>query len=247
MTKIESTTTEHRFKHLFESMLTEDFLIQTPIKQKGTSEKYKDSVKIFLDNIDVRATEKITKTTWNIIYNFLDDFRLPHPGEQIRIRTQQQINLISIILKITDVHNIIENLTIATYTLNKEAFSIIIQLLKSGRIKHLSLFLASSYTFRDKNYYDYLKQSVIDLQRNNYNISLVFAWLHLKITIIKCGKNYYQIEGSMNYSMNNMAEQILFENSKESYDYDLDFLNTIITSNQHHKALEIVGKRSIQT
>lgn len=206
-------------------------------KQEEPPEKYRQNVKVFLEKLDVRV-DKIKTPTFQIIHNVVRDLILPEPGQQLRIRTQQQINLISIIIKIIETHETAEEVTIATYTLNQEALSVLLDLLRSNRIKKLSLFLASSYSFRDKAYYEHLKNTAQRLARK-YDLHLVFAWLHLKITLVRCAGNYYQIEGSMNYSMNNMAEQILFENRKETYEHDYDFMRKTITE-QNNKALEII-------
>lgn len=213
-----------------------DFKESTQLKN-DTSEKDIKKVKIFLDKWDIRK-EKIKDATYLILNNVLTDLILPLPGEQLRIRTQQQINLFSIILKILETHKKIDELTIVTYTLNKVVYSVLIDLLKKNHIGRLNLFLASAYIFRDKEYYEKLKNEAAEF-KDKYDYHLVFAWLHLKISLVKCGGNFYQFEGSMNYSSNNMAEQILFENNKITYDHDYNFISKIIT-NHDNKALEII-------
>lgn len=193
-------------------------------------------VRKFLDKIKIRR-EDIKETTFQVIKN-LKDFYLPLRGEQIRIRTQTQLNLISVILKLVHYHSRIEELTITTYTLYKESFEILIKFLKNGQIEKLNLFLTSSYSFRSPEYYSYLKDICKSLS-SSYNISLIFAWSHFKITLAKCGFEHYQLEGSMNYSTNNMAEQILFCNDKEVYEFDYDFIKSI-SKNKTNKALEII-------
>jgi len=197
--------------------------------------KYENSKKI-LDKWDIRA-ENCKKNTFQIIYNLITDLKLPGKGESLRIRTQQQINLISLIIKILDMHKKIDELTVATYTFNRESTSILIDLIKSQHIKKTNLLLSSSYTFRDPKLYEWLKEIAKEIS-SDYDFHLTFAWLHLKITLAKCGNDYYQFEGSMNYSTNNMMEQILFENNKKTYDYDYAFLNEII-KNRDNKALEV--------
>ena len=201
-------------------------------KRQQTPDIYGKKAKKILDNINIRS-DIISSQTMQILNN-LNDFILPEKGEQLRIRTQQQINLISILLKIVEKYHELDAVTIATYTLNKEASKILLGLFDSGLIHSLSIFLSSSYSFRDVEYYNRLKREFT--KRKNPKLHLTFCWLHLKITLIHCGENYYQIEGSMNYSMNNMIEQILIEDSQESYLYDLNFLNTL--RNKNNKALE---------
>ena len=84
-----------------------------------------------------------------------------------------------------------------------------------------------------------MQDEFIKLNKQNSDIHFAYAWSHFKITLIQCGDDYYQMEGSMNYSQNNMAEQLLLENCKSSYDYDLNFINEIML-NQTNKALQII-------
>ena len=193
--------------------------------------------KSFLDKMHIR-TSTIKNKTYQIIENVINDLVLPKKGEQIRIRTQQQINLISMVLKVAH-SNIIDELSIMTYTFNREALGIVLDLIRSKQIKKFNLILASSYSFRDPKYYEELKSVFLGFQ--NKNIHLSFAWSHLKVTLAKCGNNYYQIEGSMNYSTNNMAENLVFENCKNTYDFDKKVFNIILKGEgRKNKALEYI-------
>lgn len=206
-------------------------------KKKQTSDKLAKNAKRFLNENNIR-TEIFNKPSFQILENVLTELRLPKKNEQIRIRTQQQINLVSIILKIVDIHKKIDELTIATYTLNRVTMNALIPLIKSKAILKLNLLVSSSYGFRDKKYFQELKETWLELS-GKYKIHLVFAWCHFKITLAKCGRVFYQFEGSMNYSTNNMAEQLLFENNKKSYQHDYDFITGVMAERQN-KALEII-------
>ena len=206
-------------------------------KKNQKSDKSGKDAKLFLSENNIRG-DIFNKPTFQIIRNVLSDLRLPKKGEQIRIRTQQQINLLSMVLKIIDVHKKIDELTIATYTFNRVSMEAVTDLLKAGAIGKLNLFVSSSYEFRDKKYCQELKSFALSMS-DSFNIHLCFAWTHFKITLAKCGNDFYQIEGSMNYSTNNMAEQLLFENSKETYLNDFKFI-TEITVDTKNKALQII-------
>jgi len=202
-----------------------------------TSETWKDRVTTFLQEMDIRASYPTRYL--QLIHNAREQLHLPSPGEQLRIRTQQTINLISLILLIIDTHQQIDELIIATYTLNRKALDILHDLLTGGRITSLHLLIASSYTFRDRKYYQYLIDTSKTMQAAGHDIHLTFAWSHFKITLARAGNDFYQFEGSMNYSENNMAEQLILENSKKTYLYDRDFiLKTILT--QNNKGLQII-------
>jgi len=206
--------------------------VEKKAKEK-TSDKYKKQAKLFLTENKVFNTENIKKRTYRYIYD-KNLIPVPEKGEQIRIRTQQQMNLITIILKVIDIYSEIEELTISTYTINREAMSILTQLKDSGKIKRINLLISSSYGFRDPKWYEEIKALCI-----GHGMHLVFAWAHFKITLIRAKDNYFQIEGSMNYSTNNMAEQLLLENSETTYMKDYEFINSIMTDRKN-KALEII-------
>jgi len=197
-------------------------------------DRYKKAVRIFLEKNDIRKSN-FKKKTFLILYKVLNDLILPKKNEQLRIRTQQQINLLSIILKIIDEFKVIEEITILTYTLNRETLETILDLFKSKKIIKINLVLASAYSFRDPKYYNEIKEKFLSLK--DKNLRLIFCWSHLKITLIRCAGNYFQFEGSMNYSTNNMVEQLVFENSKETYEYDYNFIENVILKNKN-KALE---------
>lgn len=204
---------------------------------RETSEKYNKHVKIFLEKWNIR-TNKIKPPTFLIIGNVLEHLRLPEPGEQIRIRTQQQINLISILLKVVEQNERINDLIITTYTMNKEAWSVIVDLIETGKIEKLTLCIASSYSFRDS---EHKKRLIADCLRlsQEHDVRLFFADIHFKICLMKCGENFYLHEGSMNWSTNNMAENLIFENCRESYNHDFRFI-VGLREMKNNKALEII-------
>lgn len=222
----------------FDSILNNDLKKQqTKRKSIITSDKYAKKAKQFLDKLQIKMDEKNNKAFYKIIFHTIKSIAIPKTNEVYRIRTQTQANLISIIFKIIAVRNI-DELTIATYTINRKYFDMLLQLLEKGRIIKLNLLIASSYIFRDKEYYDFLKATCKKLFEN-YDIHLTFAWSHFKITLIKCNEDYYHLEGSMNYSQNNMAENLVFSNNKELYDFDYKFITEIMTK-RNQKALEVI-------
>ena len=205
--------------------------------KKITSEKYRDDVRVFLD--EMRIFEIKPEKIVGMIIKAFDDLKLPLSGEQLRIRFQQSINLIVLILRILKEHGTIDELSIVTYSLNKIAFNILRDTIQAGKIKKVNFVLSSSNRFRNEKHLNYLINESKALFENNFDISFVMAWTHSKITLARCGENYYQFEGSMNYSMNNMAEQIIFENNKELYDFDYELISKTM-QDTNNKALEII-------
>lgn len=216
--------------------LTFDVLDFNPSKNL-TSDKLKSKAKLFLEKNNIRES-LFKKKEMQILDNVLENFKLPKKNQQIRIRTQQQINLISILLKIIEQHKKIDALTITTYTLNRLSLETICDLITAKKIKALNLLISSSYTFRDKKYYSEIKNKIFSLSKK-YKVHLAFAWCHFKITLARCGTDYYQHEGSMNYSQNNMAENLLIENNKETYNHDYIFLNETVFLKKN-KAIDVI-------
>jgi len=200
-------------------------------------EKFTDKAKLFMHENKIFLDQN--KKQYNIVYDVLENLELPHAGTTFRIRTQQQISLFAIIAKILYEHPSIDNLTIATYTINTKFFDLIMSLFDSGKIKKLSFLIASSYTFRSPENYEYFKKVCLKRHKAGADISLMFAWSHFKITLVKCGDDFYQFEGSMNYSINNMAENLILCNSEEIYNQDYDFIKNIMMDSEN-KALELV-------
>lgn len=198
-------------------------------RSRGTSDQLRSEARQFLSEATI-LTENLSSVTIDTLSS-VEAIRLPAKGEQMRIRTQKQMNMISFVLAAAIERGHIDELIVSTYTLNKEAFDILQNLVRSGKVKSLILLVASSYTFRDPTRYEEMKSACRQMKADGFDVSLIFAWLHFKLTLMRCGDDCYHIEGSMNYSMNNMAEQVMFENRREIYDFDRAFmLDTVVNS-----------------
>jgi len=108
-------------------------------------------------------------------------------------------------------------------------------MIENEKIGRLNLVLAPFFKIRQEKYYNELKE----ICKKTKNVHLTFAHSHLKITLIRAGNDYYQMEGSMNYSGNQMAEQIVIENNRLTYDFDYNFLLTILAQRKN-KSLEFI-------
>lgn len=107
--------------------------------EKGETSRVGKKVRLFLEENKIFKTKHIKKNTFQYIYD-IDKLQLPEKGEQKRLRIQQAINLITIILKIVDKFKILENVSIATYTFNKEALLTLIQLVEAKKNKKIKSF-----------------------------------------------------------------------------------------------------------
>lgn len=182
--------------------------------------------KIFLESVHVN-TNPLRKKMFKLIQDVEDDIPLPAIGEQVRIRTQVSLNMLALLLKVIRSHGEAQSVTIATYSFETSSLNALLEIFEAGKISELSLFLSDSTSFRYKNFGE-IERKILSLKKKGFNVRLAFATTHLKITLIQCGENYYQIEGSMNYSINNLCEQVSIENCKETYDYDFNLINNIM-------------------
>jgi len=209
--------------------------ISSKFKDKQlTSEDFHKFDKLFLEKNHIYKCDHFSKKTLLYMPN-IRELKPPEKGEQLRIRTQQRFNLLLVLLILIENYEVVDEITIASYTFNKETFYTLIQMLENGKLKRLNLVLAPFFKIRQFKYYEELK----NVCKKTNNVHLTFAHSHLKITVIKAGENYYQMEGSMNYSANQMAEQIVIENNKDVYDFDYNFLLNILAKRKN-KALEYV-------
>lgn len=169
------------------------------------------------------------------------DFQLPEAGQAIHIRTQKQFNQLLYLVKIIDRFKVVNELIIATYTVSAESLEMLLDFYQRKIIKSLSFILSNTYDFRFPELYKIFKEKALDLDFN-----LIFMHSHLKIALFQATDqianvdHYFHIEGSMNWSLNNLTEQILISNNKELYDFDRNFLY-----NDHYNVMKNYQKTEV--
>lgn len=200
-----------------------------------------ENSKIFLEEMHIFCADSIKDKMFKLIEDVNQKVPLPGIGQEIRIRSQVSINMLSIVLKMLRINGKIEELVISTYSFDKSSIEVIFGLFKNGIIEKLNFLISDTYSYRYKNQYDQIISLVLGFQADGFNVGLCFATTHLKITLVQCAGNYYHIEGSMNYSINNLCEQIIIENDKKIYDFDHNLLCNVIPKKEN-KALQVIGK-----
>jgi len=194
------------------------------LPDKRDSEVLAKNDKSILEKTHIKKCQYLNIHRQNLI-NFNNELTIPSPGEIIKIRTQKQHNAFTYILALKEKYKTIDSLTILTFNINEKTLYVLDDWLKNGTLKKLCLCVSESISFRMPKRYEYII--------NNFKgkADIIFAWNHAKIALIKCQDNYYVVEGSGNYSDNAEIEQYIFENSKESYDFDMqNLVNNIFTS-----------------
>ncbi len=161
---------------------------------------------------------KYKELHYNKIENVKKDLNLPEKGEIIKIRVQRAYNAFTFILAIKEKYDIIDELDILTFNINEKTLLTIFDWIEKNELKKFSLCVSESVKSRMPKRVELIKN--LYTKNKNKNILIAFVWNHAKIALIKAGGNYYVIEGSGNYSDNEEVEQYIFENNKDSYDFD---------------------------
>jgi len=141
--------------------------------------------------------------------------RLPTEGEAFFLWTVNSFNAFTFIPFIIRECGIINEIYIATYSINTRIIDALMRLINSGKILNVHLFISDSIKYRLPRVYDHLDA----LCSNRKEITVHYAWNHAKIALIKAGDNFFDVEGSGNFSENAQHEQYVFINSEKIYKF----------------------------
>ena len=155
----------------------------------------------------------------------VEQIGLPKSGEQLRLITLQPFNAISIISYIAN-NEIIEHAIFVIFAINQSAAKIIIDLISKGRIKKITCIVSSI-----RNAGHVSKSIAVDMLKNY--VDVIFVNSHAKITLLKTENgNYYNIEGSGNFSFNGRVEQYIIDNDIKLYEFSKEWIGEIIKYRQ---------------
>lgn len=172
------------------------------------------------DKLYKKFAEKNTQ-----IIKKVEQIGLPKSGEQLRLITTHPFNTISIISHIANIE-IIEHAIFVIFAINQSAAKIIIDLMSKGRVKKITCIVSSI-----RNAGHISKSIAVDMLKNHMDI--VFVNSHAKITLLKTeNNNYYNIEGSGNFSFNGRLEQYVIDNDIKLYEFSKEWINEIIKYKQ---------------
>ncbi len=140
--------------------------------------------------------------------------RLPDEEEVFFIETTKSFNAFTFIVYLIRYAGTIENLFIATYSINDRIINSLLRWKGNGLIDKVSIEISASIKFRMPKIYDRL-----NLLAKNEKISVAYEWTHRKVTCIKTPSGLFVVEGSGNYGENAMMEQYIFCKSKKVYEF----------------------------
>ena len=171
-----------------------------------------------------KLLKRYVKKTYQVIEK-IKEIGLPKQGEQLRLITTKAFNSIAIIKYIADEEKI-KSAKLVIFAINQYAARLLIDLKKEGKLSNTVLIISS---LRNAGIKD--KCIAVELLRKHFKI--IFISSHAKIAILETGKgNYYNIEGSGNFSYNARLEQYVIDNEKGLFDF----------SNQWIKEVEKINK-----
>ena len=163
--------------------------------------------------VDVHRSKMLIQQ--NMKLSFLEN-ALPEIREDTTytIVTQKVVNPYSFILVALKTSPI-ENLYIATYSINLKAVEIICSLLDEGLIKNFVLILNCNMKFKMKG----KEVALMAEAEKRDNFTILKKYSHAKVTLIEQTARYIVISGSGNYSENPKIEQYTVNNSRELFDF----------------------------
>ena len=177
-------------------------------------------------NIDL--SDKLLKRYVDKTYQIIEKIKeigLPNQGEQLRLITTKAFNSIAIIKHIAD-REIIKSGKLVIFAINQYAARLLIDLKKEGKLNNTVLIVSS---IRNPG----IKAKCIAVELLKEHFKIIFITSHAKIAILETEKgNYYNIEGSGNFSYNARLEQYVIDNEKGLFDF----------SNQWIKEVERINK-----
>lgn len=153
----------------------------------------------------------------------IDDLiRIPTEGEIFFLQSDKAFNAFTFIPMIARA-NPIKELYACTYSINKRVIEALVELHDKGMIEQLTLLVSDSMIKRNPVVIDTLR----GIAANKPNMTVLFAWVHAKVCILKTETDHYIVEGSGNWSENAQYEQYILANSKEVYEFRKNlFTNT---------------------
>lgn len=140
--------------------------------------------------------------------------KLPDPGEIVFLWTCNSFNAFTFIPYVVKFSGVIDELCISTYSINTRIVESLVRLYDKGMIRSISIYVSESLRFRMPTVVD-----LLEAKAKNRNITIVYAWNHSKVQLIKSNGNYFVVEGSGNFSENAANEQYIFVNNEEVYKF----------------------------
>jgi hypothetical protein len=140
--------------------------------------------------------------------------RIPEPGEIFFIWTVNSFNAFTFISFIIKECGPIQELVLATYSINIRIIDALVRLIDKGLVLSVDIFISDSIRSRLPKVYDHLMALV-----ETKPVRVKYSWNHAKIALIRAGDHYFDVEGSGNWGENAQHEQYVFLNNKSVFEF----------------------------
>ena len=143
-----------------------------------------------------------------------DLMRIPTSEEFFFLQSDTAFNAFTFIPLVAKVFPI-KQLHASTYSLSRKVIDALIEMHDKGQIECITLLVSDSMIKRNPLVID----NIMAMAKSRPNVTVLYAWVHAKVCLLKTHEHYYVIEGSGNWSENAHYEQYVFANSKGLYDF----------------------------
>lgn len=196
----------------------------------GFGENYNTKVD---ENGNIELSDKLLKRFTEKTYQIIEkikEIKLPEKGEQLRLITTKAFNSIAIIKYIAEKEKI-KSAKLLIFAINQYAAKLLIELKKDGNLKNTVLVISS---IRNPGIKD--KCIAVELLKKHFKI--IFITSHAKIAILETEQgNYYNIEGSGNFSYNARLEQYVIDNEKGLFDFSKKWIKEVEKINKSNNGI----------
>lgn len=140
--------------------------------------------------------------------------RLPEPGEVFFLWTVNSFNAFTFIPYIIRHCGRIDELILATYSINIRIIDSMVRLIDKGLIGQVEIFISDTVRTLYPRVYDHLATVC-----ESKPVRIRYAWTHAKIALIRSGDHRFTVEGSGNWGENARHEQYIFLNTPSVYEF----------------------------
>ena len=143
-----------------------------------------------------------------------DLMRVPCPEEFFFLQSDTAFNAFTFIPLVAKLYPIKE-LHASTYSISRKVIQALIEMHDKGQIERITLLVSDSMIKRNP----LTIENLMAMASSRPNVTVLYAWVHAKVCLLKTHEDFYVIEGSGNWSENAHYEQYTFANSKGLYDF----------------------------
>lgn len=143
-----------------------------------------------------------------------DLMRVPTDEEFFFLQSDTAFNAFTFIPFVAK-HHPIKELFASTYSIGRKVIEALIEMHDKGEIEQITLLVSDSMIKRNPLVID----NLMAMATTRPNLTVLYAWVHAKVCLMKTHDHHFIVEGSGNWSENAHYEQYTFANSKGLYDF----------------------------